>query len=91
MQSKVIQAQYIIIPYMQILENLKKQIFKSINRLVLGLQKNVEKIWGTKIIKLHPIFGGACTFKRYFFLISWTVGFFPILLQDCIFSTLDGG
>ena len=52
MQSKVIQAQYIIIPYMQILENLKKQIFKSINRLVLALQKSGEKIWGKKIYKI---------------------------------------
>ena len=52
MQSKVIQAQYIIIPYMQILENLKKQIFKSINRLVLALQKSEEKIWGKKNYKI---------------------------------------
>ena len=52
MQSKLIQAQNIIIPYMQILENLKKQIFKSINRLVLALQKNDEKIWGTKNCKI---------------------------------------
>jgi hypothetical protein len=41
MHSKLIQAQNIIIPipYMQILENLKKQIFKSIKKLVLALQK----------------------------------------------------
>ena len=64
MQSKLIQAQDIIIPYMQILENLKKQIFKSINRLVLALQKSEEKIWGKKIIKLHSnIFGLAIFFQ----------------------------
>lgn len=53
MQSKLIQAQDIIIPYMQILENLKKQIFKSINRLVLALQKTKGKYGVQKIINLH--------------------------------------
>ena len=56
MQSKVIQAQYIIIPYMQILENLKKQIFKSIKRLVLALQKNEEKIWDATNYKIASNF-----------------------------------
>ena len=67
MLSKLIHAQYIIIPlYMQILENLKKQIFKSINRLVLALQKSEEKIWGKKIIKLHSnIFGLAICFLSF--------------------------
>ena len=69
MQSKLIQAQNIIIPYMQILENLKKQIFKSINRLVLALQKREEKIWGTKSYKIAFKHFLACTFKRYFFVI----------------------
>ena len=49
----MIQAQDIIIPYMQILENLKKQIFKSINRLVLALQKTKRKYGVLKILKLH--------------------------------------
>ena len=64
MQSKLIQAQNIIIPYMQILENLKKQIFKSINRLVLALQKREEKIWGAKNYKIAFKHFLACTFKR---------------------------
>ena len=66
MHSKLIQAQNIIIPipYMQILENLKKQIFKSIKRLVLALQKNEEKIWGTKNYKIASKQSWTCTFKR---------------------------
>ena len=64
MQSKLIQAQNIFIPYMQILENLKNIFFKSINRLVLALQKNVEKIWGTKNYKIASKQSWTCTFKR---------------------------
>ena len=67
MQSKLIQAQNIIIPYMQILENLKKQIFKSINRLVLALQKNEEKIWGTKNYKISSNFLGGLHIQEIIF------------------------
>ena len=66
MHSKLIQAQNIIIPipYMQILENLKKQIFKSIKKLVLALQKREKKLWGTKNCKIASKHFWACTFRR---------------------------